>query len=681
MVINVGLVVHHKINLQNSVDLAAYYGAMKQAEMMNAIGHVNYQIRQSYKLLMFRYYQLGLAGDERAHPYRWNGTVGTISSNGETDTKSNLRSVFCMSYPPNSITPSNETTCKDLIQGMSVDEVQTPDLIGAAFSFLGFQTGIQAATDALNTKAGESCRRVGQQNWFGLARYLVAYKKDLANRKQFAIFLANQMSGRDPLDIEGQSVRTGVYKTLYKNLTPQNQDSLRAAFGMSGEGNESVQANFQILNSLATDQCGSTGAEDDAPKWLTEIPIFPYLRIIDTTCDSGAAKSYYSKAITLGNENSGPNYDNLIGTDTKNKMLEMIHEPTGEDPKIRLYKSSLGFEKNPWCMTYFGVKASTTPAIPFSPLGSVKLEARAYAKPFGGQIGPWYGTTWPQGQKQSVGEAKANKVDGMVPMRVDYGPISINPNDTEAETNLNPDYSRYVGDSVGQRSNLTLAYSSKAIHENGDIDFMWWKHILEEDYTNNAGANDPLAWNSTSPGAIPFMRNLEIGAVSPNQFDVSYYSIDPDFYNNYLVKLRKGYQGKTQIVMRGDLGSRLQGSDELQKFSVRDQILAAMDTTKNKIDFNSKLRYYASSPQVLLTGWQGKNAYDYSLDESRFGKCLKELPPNPTPDQLAAGGCIAGGRTGYSVKLVDGNYLKASDLELGGEGVVGPLLNPPPDNF
>ena len=55
MVINVGLLVHHKINLQNAVDLAAYYGAMKQAEGMNAIAHSNYQIRQSWKLLTWRY--------------------------------------------------------------------------------------------------------------------------------------------------------------------------------------------------------------------------------------------------------------------------------------------------------------------------------------------------------------------------------------------------------------------------------------------------------------------------------------------------------------------------------------------------------------------------------------------------------------------------------------------------
>ena len=39
MAINIGLVVHDKINLQNSVDLAAYYAASKQAEVLNVIAH------------------------------------------------------------------------------------------------------------------------------------------------------------------------------------------------------------------------------------------------------------------------------------------------------------------------------------------------------------------------------------------------------------------------------------------------------------------------------------------------------------------------------------------------------------------------------------------------------------------------------------------------------------------
>jgi len=62
MSINVALVVHDKVNLQNSVDLAAYYGAQKQAELLNVIAHQNYQVRQAWKLLAWRYRVLGQYG-------------------------------------------------------------------------------------------------------------------------------------------------------------------------------------------------------------------------------------------------------------------------------------------------------------------------------------------------------------------------------------------------------------------------------------------------------------------------------------------------------------------------------------------------------------------------------------------------------------------------------------------
>src|ERR1700679_3741554 len=62
MVVNVGLLIHDKINLQNSVDIAAYYGALKQAEVLNAMAHINYEIRQSWKLFAWRLWVLGDAG-------------------------------------------------------------------------------------------------------------------------------------------------------------------------------------------------------------------------------------------------------------------------------------------------------------------------------------------------------------------------------------------------------------------------------------------------------------------------------------------------------------------------------------------------------------------------------------------------------------------------------------------
>src|SRR6185369_8635568 len=81
MVINVGLLVHDKINLQNSVDIAAYYGAMKQAEVLNTMAHVNYQIRQAWKLFSWRLWVLADAG--RMQTIK-RGIAPNMSDTGDT---------------------------------------------------------------------------------------------------------------------------------------------------------------------------------------------------------------------------------------------------------------------------------------------------------------------------------------------------------------------------------------------------------------------------------------------------------------------------------------------------------------------------------------------------------------------------------------------------------------------
>src|SRR5262249_28167360 len=68
------------------------------------------------------------------------------------------------------------------------------------------------------------------------------------------------------------------------------------------------------------------------------------------------------------------------------------------------FQFTLGVEKNPWYMVYIGAKASTSPREVFFPMaGAVGMTARAYAKPFGGRIGPWYGDHWDSGAATSAG--------------------------------------------------------------------------------------------------------------------------------------------------------------------------------------------------------------------------------------------------------------------------------------
>lgn len=66
-VINIGMLVNAKINLQNAADLAAYAGASVQARQLNAISFLNYEMRRQYKKYIFRSYVIGNMA-QKSHP-------------------------------------------------------------------------------------------------------------------------------------------------------------------------------------------------------------------------------------------------------------------------------------------------------------------------------------------------------------------------------------------------------------------------------------------------------------------------------------------------------------------------------------------------------------------------------------------------------------------------------------
>ncbi|TGD45814.1 Tad domain-containing protein [Halobacteriovorax sp. Y22] len=66
-VVNVGLFVKAKINMQNAVDSAAWSGAAAQARQLSNIAYLNWEMRNTYKEWMFKYYVLGQLANENTH--------------------------------------------------------------------------------------------------------------------------------------------------------------------------------------------------------------------------------------------------------------------------------------------------------------------------------------------------------------------------------------------------------------------------------------------------------------------------------------------------------------------------------------------------------------------------------------------------------------------------------------
>lgn len=773
LLINVGLLVHHKINLQQSTDLAAYYGAMKQAEMLNAIAHVNFQIRQSWKLLAWRYRVLGTAGMQRtaaqsdpvpmlnqidfpihikALPsstnFIYNATNVVKQCTNGLGGKIGIEDApfFCIGYggikgwdPTNS--NSSENLCKidcGHLNGAATTINKIPTVGNTTVPGANLAGSIDAAITKTNNNLMDRCRDLGSKDLNLLATFLKGYLNEMTARTQtIELLQANLTSGIDKVvDLEGGSVKAGIKKTFENNLTDANRN-----------GAMSIEA--------------TTSNEKECKKFLNPI-IFQFIQLYLHAC------SYDGTDVnSMTNVKARPTFlykpDGSINDDSTD--LDKLITPTINDDTKKLVnylqqKFTVGFEKNPWCSVYMAVKSTSTPKIPFLPISQIKLTATAVAKPFGGSIGPWYKKTWDSGTPESAPPVlvpQTQQTDFVLPQKT----LDTNPS-LNTSMRFIPNFSRFVGDKEGLANVEYLANFHAAIlarpltasfyDAQSDVNnsspigittpTRWpslslWKNSIDD--TNSA--YDPLAYESDSGTRLSYMRALELAAIAPNQFEATYYSIDPDFYNNYYVNLKKNFTAIANAaglpyqvsILRPDFGASFNDSSPfknltdsagfpvLEKFSVKDQIRTftqifgqASPSIPGPGAFSKLVDAYPSQlkkQSSLLTGWTFLNFSDYktfpspgpnlpnSTSSMTFGMCnndwnktegtsMNELYGSPTDSVNGSlpptpGNCVTGGRTGYSVKLVSPNIVgeSAPPQNYGGEGTNGPLVNPLPAQF
>ena len=528
MVVNVGLLIHHKINLQNSVDLAAYYGAQKQAEMLNALAHINYQIRQSWKLLSWRVRVDGSVGYYMQGPGRGFLAYGDINQDNKPYTLlAEVPPFTCVSHPNGWLWESGDPTNWCYRPGLSVPRISVSEVIGGLSSGAAFANAVLSRSDAIafDRIQQDNCEAIGRINWRTAALYLVAYRLEQAMRKEALYLLAHNLSrnlqhGGGILDVKGGSVYEGMFKTLKKNLSSANRKGLTRA---------------RFFNSLSSPRCRGTSSREKPPHWLSEINVIPLVLYAESIC-GGPSSIIRLKLLSEGKSRHANN--------SNDESLDILAQESSG-----LLQSSLGVEKNPWCMAYTGVEVSTKPRVPFSPFGAISLRARAFAKPFGGRMGPWFHAKWPRDSFFSKGESRT-RTDPHLPPRIISGdPPPDDPRDFRTTQQFIPNYSRYVGDPVGLKSLFFLnkmlekvAFSSKSKQWHD------WAHILE--------GKGLLISDLTNSGN----RNLEIANVAPNLFDAHYYSIQPDFFKVYwpsvrhLLQTQLGYRGIDFVPLLPDLG-------------------------------------------------------------------------------------------------------------------------------
>ncbi len=683
MAINVGLVVHDKINLQNSVDIAAYYGAMKQGEVLNQIAHINYQMRQNYKLFVWRYRVLGTLGN-RNHPLSYirylPGAPGSYPLPNEAPSfdpaDSNLswqvQPSVCVSHSFWQETRDLDDQAASVCRDNDVALPATGNISGAVnFIFGANQLGPMVQT--LNIQLARFCKEAGIMNFQYAARMLAHFRSDGVVRKNMIATLADNLTRSEPLDLRNQPIREGVEKTFRRNLTDTNSNGVQ---------------NIQYFNSLGSGGCAQMS------DWLSEIKINPVIFYSDW--DSDQSNGQCTAAQIKQNRGGGPaqepfGFQDAIFQNQRNDSQVLLSHWAGE-PSTPGWHSSVGFEKNPWCMVYSGVRATTAIRKPFDPTGGgVTLEARGFAKPFGGRIGPWYGKTWSRGSPNSTVSSRDQMVDPLLPSRDAPG--------SSASTGQYDDvanYSRYPGDTLGITSLRAMgAMVQNFMRVMAHNDRLDPSAIALANYSDLNGVprlqvtGDSLARvGSTGSAAglnkVPKQRVFELAATAPDVFDALYYSIEPRYYDNYFRNnTTSGGAQLNEAERIFDFGSAKDAYNDptlgqaTQEFSTLELVqLAANPNQAYMADYEPIIRDWTH----LLTSWHQRGVVDFTMDPGKFGACQMPVDDRTLP---TTGTCIEGRRAGFSVKYISLDFLLSSVHALGGgaSGASGAILNPPPQAF
>jgi Putative Flp pilus-assembly TadE/G-like len=587
LMINVGLLVHHKINLQQSADLAAYYGATKQAEMLNVVAHVNFQIRQAYKLLTWRYRILGTfgfinpgSGTRIEYPITQTNTGYAYNPLSQDFTCSNVNvspteiPFMCLNHfgfsdynapPGDPARPTLETFCQancERFNGLAItiNQLQGANTSGGGIHDVAVVGAINSAIANANANVAAACRASGPTTLALLSKFYASYLQDTRNKMQFIrMMMANlSVEEKEQKDLEGKKVYDGVFATFKNNLTEANNTS------MGKDDNV-----FDTLNSLSPTYGGECHYDNvsyrqkatettPAVALFSEIN-FAFINYFILKCTQTNANDKEFKAQSIYDLQNTPNLDAGLlqqvtaeaGTTLADQIKDIMEQNSSS--------ITMGIEKNPWCGVYYGVKASSTPIIPFLPISKIKLHASAFAQPFGGSIGPRAFKEWaPDKNKSDASGGTMTQVDRLMPIQNMYSSDPIVTLKDNVKLLLN--YSNYVGDTKGlsdpqvvavyhdmllNRSVAAATAPGPNVSTNKLPEPMqgnkfakpqiWpaykeWNHLSTLDLSNDL--YDPLARSASGQNA--FMRDIELSVVAPNQFEAAYYSIEPDFYNVYV---------------------------------------------------------------------------------------------------------------------------------------------------
>jgi len=403
-IVNIGLFVKAKINLQNAVDAAAWSGAAVQARQLSNIGYMNWELRNTLKEWMFKYYVLGQMGQEWLKYGSLNGSSVDFMLKpfglGGPDVKDkfNLPSI-CIHFG----SPNNICSIYD-VPGLPVfDTVGLPGISERHESFLASIRDIKSKDCSergiINLETGLLWAFGTGSSSFSDLPAVAAHRVGAwieALEIGFRIRNLEAMVNRPPID--GPICWFGSGCTTVDILQsefalPFNERPVKAL----------VSAFRNLGGGIIKDETENQDNMDIFTKTfkLTEVPTNPH--VVSPTSLSGllipqdatiAGKSAFEKhyldllAFPVNMATLYTSFQTKSGTTSG---IASVGECQGTRTAIPVPGYIHSFAKNHEVMTYYSVKGEAKYVgmfFPFAERGGVTLKAYASAKPFGGKIGP-----------------------------------------------------------------------------------------------------------------------------------------------------------------------------------------------------------------------------------------------------------------------------------------------------
>ncbi len=385
-VINVGMLVNAKINLQNAADMAAYSGAAVQARQLNHISLLNYEMRRQLKKYLFRYYVMGnmalkggtkLKSGDDPSPRKYIADQGGKSLDYGAP-------VVCI------ITNNMDNFCQlaDL-QPIPVVPASFQDSVNEALR------QVQQQAEGLRQK---NCNQIGKVNRMALGLWLWNTDPELKNIDNDLKATSGSMK---PEQVADAQATLTIVKGLSHGLGLVPKLLLLAK-------------RVRTLETYVNDQ----------PRTLTLAAVNKLEAAGDVMKKERSIQAFYSAYYSLGNhtfsDESKISLDELIpGSENKATLLKLTEKKIGFDAffmdmhidkdkidadgkvacEARPVAFAVGsteasqvpvaFSKDLKTLTYYAVRLRAPAKLLFNPFGAdMELTAYAAAQPFGSRIGP-----------------------------------------------------------------------------------------------------------------------------------------------------------------------------------------------------------------------------------------------------------------------------------------------------